>query len=183
MAKRRPDSIQEEVKQIRVAEDLIRLGARAAVIEAYFHLSDEMRTRLFREVTGAPPVKGQSASSAAWFDSFWPCMHASLFAALHKKVAAEGLAGAAALAAAYRLYLSTMQVDGSTSVLDITRAWLLLRFLHAGVLTEARCKRCNGTFVVNRKKAHAKFVCCACAPPMKIGKTADFGGLGAFKVI
>ena len=100
----RNKSILTEARQIERAVTLINLGARLQVLESETDLSYERLLRLYKEVAGKSPSKGQLPFSTDWFMTWQPNIHASLFLNIHEylnKVAeldeiasAEGLRGA-----------------------------------------------------------------------------------------
>src|SRR3982751_261130 len=72
-------SILTEAKQISRAVALIQLGARLQVLESETDLSYERLLRLYKEVAGRSPSKGQLPFSTDWFLTWQPNIHASLF--------------------------------------------------------------------------------------------------------
>ena len=66
-------------KQIDTAVELIKLGARLQVLESETDLSYERLLRLYKEVAGKSPSKGQLPFSTDWFLTWQPNIHASLF--------------------------------------------------------------------------------------------------------
>jgi flagellar transcriptional activator FlhC len=71
----------------------------------------------------------------------------------------------------YRLYLEHCRHTQSEPVLDLTRAWTLVRFFDADILQLTRCCRCSGKFVAHRHDLQNNVVCGACQPPSRAGKT------------
>ena len=63
----RTKSILTEAKQISRAVALIGLGARLQVLESETDLSYERLLRLYKEVAGKSPSKGQLPFSTDWF--------------------------------------------------------------------------------------------------------------------
>ncbi len=87
----RNKSILTEARQIERAVTLIHLGARLQVLESETDLSYERLLRLYKEVSGKSPSKGQLPFSTDWFMTWQPNIHASLFLNVHEylnKVAA-----------------------------------------------------------------------------------------------
>ena len=80
----RVKSILTEAKQIDTAVELIRLGARLQVLESETDLSYERLLRLYKEVAGKSPSKGQLPFSTDWFMTWQPNIHASLFLNIHE---------------------------------------------------------------------------------------------------
>jgi flagellar transcriptional activator FlhC len=63
----RSKSILTEARQIERAVTLINLGARLQVLESETDLSYERLLRLYKEVSGRSPSKGQLPFSTDWF--------------------------------------------------------------------------------------------------------------------
>ena len=80
----RMKSILTEAKQITRAVALIQLGARLQVLESETDLSYERLLRLYKEVAGKSPSKGQLPFSTDWFMTWQPNIHASLFLNIHE---------------------------------------------------------------------------------------------------
>jgi flagellar transcriptional activator FlhC len=74
-----PKSIVNESRQIERAIALIRMGARLQVLESETSLSYERLLRLYKEVAGKSPSKGQLPFSTDWFLTWQPNIHSSLF--------------------------------------------------------------------------------------------------------
>jgi flagellar transcriptional activator FlhC len=160
-------SVIAEVREIRLAEALIRLGARLQLLEAETSLSRERIVRLYREITGAAPPKGMLASSADWFMTPQPNLHSSLFHSIYRKVRAfmpndDGRATLNALIKSYQLYVETLKAHGEEPVLSFTRAWTLPRFFDAGVLRLNICDCCRGRFVALAGEDASDFICGMC---------------------
>ena len=80
----RNKSILTEARQIERAVTLIHLGARLQVLESETDLSYERLLRLYKEVAGKSPSKGQLPFSTDWFMTWQPNIHASLFLNIHE---------------------------------------------------------------------------------------------------
>jgi flagellar transcriptional activator FlhC len=80
----RNKSILTEARQIERAVTLINLGARLQVLESETDLSYERLLRLYKEVAGKSPSKGQLPFSTDWFMTWQPNIHASLFLNIHE---------------------------------------------------------------------------------------------------
>ena len=89
----RNKSILTEAKQIERAVTLIQLGARLQVLESETDLSYERLLRLYKEVAGKSPSKGQLPFSTDWFMTWQPNIHASLFLNIHEYLNKVGRAG------------------------------------------------------------------------------------------
>src|SRR3982751_3854558 len=101
----RTKSILTEAKQISRAVALIHLGARLQVLESETELSYERLLRLYKEVAGKSPSKGQLPFSTDWFLTWQPNIHSSLFHNIYTwLVKTSDLEGIDALIKAYGLY-------------------------------------------------------------------------------
>jgi flagellar transcriptional activator FlhC len=168
----RQKSVVGEARQIRIATDLIRLGARLQVLESETTLSRERLLRLYKELVGKSPPKGMLPFSTDWFMTWQPNVHASLFMNIHQSlINASELDEVEALIGAYRLYQEQIGVLRLEPVLSVTRAWRLLRFFDARMLTLTSCRRCGGRFVTHAYDLHKDYVCGLCHMPSRAGKT------------
>ncbi len=174
----RNKSILTEAKQIERAVTLIQLGARLQVLESETDLSYERLLRLYKEVAGKSPSKGQLPFSTDWFMTWQPNIHSSLFLNIH-----EYLNKTAALdeidnvIKAYQLYNEQIQAHGLEPLLSVTRAWRLVKFVDNGMLTMTECKKCGGHFVTHPHEIARHFVCGLCNPPARAGKGKLAGSL------
>jgi flagellar transcriptional activator FlhC len=171
-------SILTEARQIERAVTLIKLGARLQVLESETDLSYERLLRLYKEVSGRSPSKGQLPFSTDWFMTGQPNIHASLFLNIHEylnKVAA--MEEIDTVIKAYQLYLEQIQAQGLEPLLSVTRAWRLVKFVDNGMLTLTKCNRCGGQFVTHPHEIARHFVCGLCNPPARAGKGKTAGAL------
>lgn len=165
-------SVVDDAREVARARALIELDARLQVLEAETSLSRERLLRLYKELRGRSPPKGMLPFSTDWFVTWMPNIHASLFMAIHRRLAASPtLARADALIRAYRLYLEHCATNELEPALSMTRAWRLVRFVEAGMLRYAACRRCHGEFVVRDTDLVRHYVCGCCQPPARAGKT------------
>jgi len=174
----RVKSILTEAKQIDRAVELIHLGARLQVLESETDLSYERLLRLYKEVSGKSPSKGQLPFSTDWFMTWQPNIHASLFLNIHEylnKVAA--LDEIDVVIKAYQLYLEQVRAQGLEPQLSVTRAWRLIKFVDAGMLTMTACRQCGGHFVTHPHEIAKHYVCGLCEPPARAGKGKVAGSL------
>ena len=174
-------SLLDENMQLTRAVQLIRLGARMAVLEAETKLSHERLVRLYREVTGQSPSKGQLPYSTDWFTSWQPNIHSSLFlniyANLDKACAVESID---LLIRAWSLYCEEVGVMHVEPMLSVTRAWRLVKFVDSGMLCLTGCTHCGGNFVTHTHeygKGFKPFVCGLCVPPARAGKSRRSGAI------
>ena len=171
-------SILTEARQIERAVILINLGARLQVLESETDLSYERLLRLYKEVAGKSPSKGQLPFSTDWFMTWQPNIHASLFLNTHEylnKVSAMDEIDT--VIKAYQLYLEQMKSEGLEPLLSVTRAWRLVKFVDNGMLTMTRCSCCHGHFVTHPHEIAKHYVCGLCSPPARAGKGKAVGTL------
>ena len=171
----RNKSILTEARQIERAVTLIHLGARLQVLESETDLSYERLLRLYKEVAGKSPSKGQLPFSTDWFMTWQPNIHSSLFLNMHEylnKVAE--IDEIDTVIKAYQLYLEQIQAQGLEPLLSVTRAWRLVKFVDNGMLTMTKCKKCGGHFVTHPHEIARHYVCGLCNPPARAGKGRAF---------
>ena len=167
----RTKSILTEARQIERAVALIHLGARLQVLESETDLSYERLLRLYKEVSGKSPSKGQLPFSTDWFMTWQPNVHASLFLNIHEYLnKSAALDEIDTVIKAYTLYQEQTQSQGIEPLLSVTRAWRLVKFVDNGMLTLTRCSQCGGQFVTHPHEIARHFVCGLCNPPARAGK-------------
>ncbi len=162
-----------ETQQVKIAIDLIEMGARLQLVQEETSLSRERLLKLYKEIKSESPSKGMLPYSTDWFMCWQPNIHSSLFMDIYQfLVKNAGVEGVHALISAYRLYLDQVQgIEEAEPVLSITRAWSMIRFFKAGMLRLAPCMECSGHFVIHAGDLHADYVCGICHPPARAGKT------------
>jgi flagellar transcriptional activator FlhC len=174
----RTKSILTEARQIETAVELIKLGARLQVLESETDMSYERLLRLYKEVAGKSPSKGQLPFSTDWFMTWQPNIHSSLFLNIHEylnKVAA--MEEIDTVIKAYKLYLEQVQAQGLEPLLSVTRAWRLVKFVDNGMLTMTKCTCCGGHYVTHPHEIARHYVCGLCNPPARAGKGRAAGAL------
>jgi flagellar transcriptional activator FlhC len=168
----RNKSVVTEAAQINLAVELVKLGARLQVLEAETNVSRERLLKLYKEVKGVSPPKGMLPYSTDWFMSWQPNIHSSVFLDIYRYMTGQaGVSGIDAIIKAYRLYLEHIEVNGLERVLSLTRAWSLVRFHDAKMLTTVACTECSGHFVAHTMDLHKGYVCGCCNVPSRAGKT------------
>jgi flagellar transcriptional activator FlhC len=171
-------SIVGESRQIERAVKLIEMGARLQVLESETDLSYERLLRLYKEVAGKSPSKGQLPFSTDWFLTWQPNIHASLFHNIYTwLVKSSALDGIDAMTKAYQLYTEQIGTCGLEAQLSITRAWRLVRFVENKMLQTTPCSKCGGHFITEPYENSRNFVCGLCEPPARAGKGAAAGGI------
>ncbi|MDV6345059.1 flagellar transcriptional regulator FlhC [Nitrosomonas sp. Is37] len=168
----REKSILLEARQIQLATDLIKLGARLQVLEANTELSRERLVRLYKEIKGVSPPKGMLPYSEDWFTSWQPNVHSSLFINIYNFICKHtNIRSIDAIIKSYKLYLEHIEINHLQRILSLTRAWTLVRFLESNVLCIIPCTKCNGNFIVHSLEIHSNHVCGLCNVPSRAGKT------------
>lgn len=167
----RHKSILTEATQISRAVELIKLGARLQVLESETDLSYERLLRLYKEVAGRSPSKGQLPFSTDWFMTWQPNIHASLYLNIHEYLnKVSEIDEIDNVIKAYRLYLEQTQALGLEPLLSVTRAWRLVKFVDNQMLGMTRCSRCGGHYVSHPHEIARHYVCGLCNPPARAGK-------------
>ncbi len=150
----RNKSILTEARQIERAVTLIQLGARLQVLESETDLSYERLLRLYKEVAGKSPSKGQLPFSTDWFMTWQPNIHASLFLNIHEYLnKVSELDEIDVVIKAYQLYLEQTQSQALEPLLSVTRAWRLVKFVDNGMLTLTRAAAAAATSSPTRTKS------------------------------
>ena len=172
-------SLLNENVQFNQAVQLIRLGARMAVLESETELSHERLVRLYREVTGQSPSKGQLPYSTDWFIGWQPNFHSSLYLNIRDNLMNSiELDTIDLLIKSWKLYEAEVAAMGVEPMLSITRAWRLVKFVERDMLALTRCSACGGRFVTHPHDwTHRDFVCGLCEPPARAGKSQRSGSI------
>ena len=158
-------SIVSESKQIQRAIALIKLGARLQVLESETDLSYERLLRLYKEVQGESPARGMLPFSTDWFMTWQPNIHSSLFLNMYEYLdKTSELEEIDAIIKAYELYLEQIRAQGLEPLLSVTRAWRLVKFVDAGMVTLTPCCKCGGKFVTHTFELTKNYVCGLCEP-------------------
>jgi flagellar transcriptional activator FlhC len=164
-------SVLDEARQIELATELVRLGARLQVLESETDLSRERLLRLYKEVQGKSPPKGMLPFSTEWFLTWQPSIHASLFLGGYKHLTGRcKMHRTEALVSAYRLYLEQVLALELDCKLSMTRAWILVRYVESDMLGTTPCVTCGGHFVTHTADLHRNFICGLCNVPSRAGK-------------
>ena len=165
-------SVIGEARDIALASELIKLGARLQVLESETKLSREKLLRLYKEIQGKSPPKGMLPFSTDWFMTWQPNIHSSLFISIYRYIdKSVELEQIEAVVKAYRLYREHVKAHAMEDVLSITRAWRLVKFFDAGMLATTCCTECGGHFVTHSFELTDNYVCGLCNVPSRAGKT------------
>jgi flagellar transcriptional activator FlhC len=171
-------SVLNESRQIERAVALIKLGARLQVLESETDLSYERLLRLYKEVAGKSPSKGQLPFSTDWFLTWQPNIHASLFLNIYEYLGkVSSLEDIDAVMKAYRLYNEQMGTLEMEPLLSVTRAWRLVKFVDNNMLAMTKCSKCGRHFVSEPYENSRHYVCGLCEPPARAGKGNTAGGI------
>ncbi len=171
-------SVLNESRQIDRAVALIHLGARLQVLESETDLSYERLLRLYKEVAGRSPSKGQLPFSTDWFLTWQPNIHASLFLNTYRYLSkVSAIEEIDAIMKAYKLYTEQIASCQVEPLLSITRAWRLVKFVDNNMLATTLCSRCGGHFVTEPYENARHYVCGLCDPPARAGKGVAPGGI------
>ena len=170
-------SVLNESRQIERAALLIGMGARMQVLESETTLSYERLIRLYKEIAGKSPSKGQLPFSTDWFLTWQENIHSSLFLNIYEYLGkGMDLDSVELLTKAYRLYNEQIDIAQVEPLLSFTRAWRLVKFVDAGMLTRTQCVECKGQFVTEMYENRG-YVCGLCNPPARAGKSKTNGAL------
>lgn len=170
-------SVLNESRQIERAAQLIRMGARMQVLESETTLSYERLIRLYKEIAGKSPSKGQLPFSTDWFLTWQENIHSSLFLNIYEYLGkGMELDSVDLLTKAYRLYSEQIEIAQVEVLLSFTRAWRMVKFVDAGMLTRTACNECKGHFVTEMYENRG-YVCGLCNPPARAGKSKSAGAL------
>jgi flagellar transcriptional activator FlhC len=170
-------SVLNESRQIERAALLISMGARMQVLESETTLSYERLIRLYKEIAGKSPSKGQLPFSTDWFLTWQENIHSSLFLNIYEYLGkGMELDSVELLTKAYRLYNEQIEIAQVEPLLSFTRAWRLVKFVDAGMLTRTQCSDCKGQFVTELYENRG-YVCGLCNPPARAGKSKTSGAL------
>jgi flagellar transcriptional activator FlhC len=171
-------SLLEDNKQVQRAIALIGMGARLQLLQSETNLPYERLLKLYKEVAGRSPSKGQLPFSTDWFLSWQPNIHASLFLNIHEYLQkASVLDEVEVLMKAWELYSAEVATHGVEALLSITRAWRLVKFVDSGMLCLTKCSRCGGQFVNHAYELTGGYVCGLCEPPARAGKGRREGSI------
>ena len=170
-------SIINEASQIRLATELINLDARLQVLESETSLSRERLLKLYKELKHKSPPKGMLPFSTDWFMTWQPNIHSSLFMNIYQAlIKSTDLEDISAIIRGYRMYHEQINLLGLPEVLSVTRAWRLVKFFDAGMLTTAQCSSCKGRYVVHAFDLVNHYTCGLCHMPSRAGKTKQQPG-------
>ena len=162
---------------------LIQMGARMQVLESETTLSYERLIRLYKEIAGKSPSKGQLPFSTDWFLTWQENIHSSLFLNIYEYLSkGVDLDSVELLTKAYRLYNEQVQTAGIEPLLSFTRAWRLVKFVDAGMLTRTQCADCKGHFVTELYE-NRHYTCGLCNPPARAGKGRAQGAIQMLSLI
>lgn len=166
--RRRPPAHSALARQVALAEQLCRCGARPPVVADLTRLDNRaLIGRLYRECHGRAAPSGLLPSDPRRFvRSRTQRLHASVLAATYERLCAAGAGAAEALLAAHRLYVS---VFGERALLDINRGWCLVRSLRIRELRLVGCPHCGTRFVHDSASLVDRHTCPVCGELRRAG--------------
>ena len=116
--------------------------------------------------------------STDWFLTWQENIHSSLFLNIYEYLSkGVELDSAEQLTKAYRLYSEQIQAAELDVLLSFTRAWRLVKFVDAQMLTRTQCSVCKGQFVTEPYENARHYQCGLCNPPARAGKSKAAGSL------
>ena len=106
-------SLLEDSRQIVKAIRMIELGARLQMLQSETNKPYERLLKLYKEVAGKSPSKGQLPFSTDWFMTWQPNIHASLFYNIHTYLMKSApIDDSDAIVKAYELYTAEVKSYG-----------------------------------------------------------------------
>ena len=84
-------SVIREAREIHLAIDLIKLGARLQFLEAETTLSRDRLIKLYKEIRGVSPPKGLLPFSTDWFMTWLANIHSSMFYNIYRFMVTHGV--------------------------------------------------------------------------------------------
>lgn len=173
MANKSRKSVLDDAAQVELAISFIELDARLQVLESETNLSRERLIRLYKEIKKKSPPKGMLPFSTDWFLTWQPNIHSSLFLNIYENLTeTSDVTPSKGIVKAYKIYREQISQLGLPEVLSMTRAWRLVKFFDADMLTLTPCTQCGGHFVSDTYDLHEGYVCGLCNMPSRAGKTA-----------
>lgn len=157
----------EELGQLKIASNMIQLGARMQVLQAETDLPRSKLLNLYREVVGESPPKGLLPSSEDWFLSWMQNIDSSLFVGYFNALIKRGVNRKDAIVKAFRLYQDQLTSEGREGVLTFSRAWTLVRFIDGGILHMKECQSCGVEFIAHKYDQVDEYNCLICRPPSR----------------
>lgn len=158
-------SLQDEIKKLNLAREMLELGARIPMLEAETGLPRYKLSNLSREMHGDASPRGIIPFKHTWFRNWLNNIESSLFHNLYKNYCELGEEPQQALLKAYRLFQRQMELEGREPKLSFSRAWTLEKLMSQKKIQEAPCKSCSGIFVVADYRIPKNFHCPICKPP------------------
>lgn len=176
-------SLLSDAKEVQLAIELIRHGARLQLLEHETSLSRERLIKLYKELRGVSPPKGMLPFSTDWFITWQPNVHSSLYMNIYQYLCEHAkMSGVAAILKAYQLYLEQMPAAaGEEPVLSLTRAWTLIRYFDSKMLQVTSCNKCGGHFITHTYDLNNSYVCGLCHLPSRAGKTRKAAAAAEFR--
>ncbi|HAG0390752.1 TPA: flagellar transcriptional regulator FlhC [Salmonella enterica] len=165
-------SVLNEINDMQIAVELIKLGARMQVLETETKLSRRRLLKLYKELKGCSPPKGMLPFSVDWYMSWEQNIHSSIFYNIYNfLLKSEQKPPIEVMIKSYKLYLEHCFAElNSEPVLGLTRAWTLLRFVDCGLIECTKCGSCGGSFITMAENKTDLFTCSLCCTPSRASK-------------
>lgn len=154
----------DHAKCTQLAIDLIRLGCRLQVIQIETGLNRNYVHKLYLDVMGGSPKKGQLPNSHDYFlVTKERNVQASLFINIYNKIKdISSISHIEAVITTYKLYLEHAQSVSIKPVLSFTRAYVLVKLISSKVLELTPCSKCLGKFVAIPSILNRSYYCAFC---------------------
>jgi len=166
-----------DTRDTELAIKLIEAGARVQMIKELIpSVSDAKCSALYKAIKGKERARGMLPWGGAWFEGIHNCLHGSIFMACLAKVreSAKNESPTIIYLTAYELYSEAVGERVETAPLNLTRAWMLDKFVSTGVLALKKCYQCRGSFVTDPLESRTqKFYCLVCKPNKPGKKSYD----------
>jgi flagellar transcriptional activator FlhC len=156
-----PKSLLVEQNAINTAIKLMHLGARVPVILALTSLGHDKAHRLFFEVTGKTPKRGQLPHQPKWYMSSVNNIHSSFFLSVFNNLRrSRHQTFNDALISAYRIYVTHFKAR--PALMSFDRAWWLIQLVQIAELKTIPCTQCKGHFIVYTGELYKNYLCPIC---------------------
>jgi flagellar transcriptional activator FlhC len=167
-----PKGIITNNKEIEIAIQLINYGARMQMLESETQVNRNVLIKLHKEIMSLSPSKGLLPFSTDWYMVWENNIHSSIFYNIYNfLISTDDLTRVEVIIKSYQLYLEQCKlIDEGPSLLSITRAWMLIKFVDSNVLQLSSCSVCNGSFITHSYKPLHDFLCSFCHTPSRAVK-------------
>jgi len=164
----------EEHARIGSAIELVRRGARVAVVCTLTGLSVRPVRELYPQLRGCSPPRGPVHDTGCrMIKTRRQQAHASLFAVLYERFSGDAVCRATApqpLIAAHDLYLEFVARAGDPPEIDINVAWVIARDLRIGSSRLVPCEQCQIAYLVS-ENSRVREGCPICSVYARLGES------------